>query len=69
MKTRLELDLDNTEAVRKIIQPSLDTDRRVNYSLESEEQLCIEIQTDALGVLRGSTDTAFRLAMLANKIY
>ena len=68
MITKLELDIDNPD-IRKILEPSLDSDSKVNYSLEAGQNLNIRIETDSLGPLRGSTDTAFRLAMLADKIY
>lgn len=69
MKTELELDLKEPGTIKKIIEPSLDSDRKVSYTLESNEALKITIETDSLGPLRGSTDTAFRLAMLANKLH
>ncbi len=66
MKTQLSIDAE--PGLRQVVNPSLDSDRKVSYVVEDGEELEITIETDSLGPLRGATDTVFRLAMLGNKI-
>lgn len=70
MRASVDLEIGHPEQVRKVLEPSLTSDKRVSYSFESdEESLTVEVETDGLGPLRGCTDTIFRLSSLATKIY
>ncbi len=70
MNTQLDVETSNNEQVAASVQPSLKNNERVNYSSETGEQsFHVSIETDRLGVLRGCTDSTFRLIMLADKIY
>lgn len=68
MKSEINLDLQEPEATKRILDQSLDTDSKVKYGLKASDKLQIRIETESIGPLRGSTDTAFRLAMLTEKI-
>lgn len=70
MKAEVEIETEKPGKLRKVIEPSLKTDERVNYSIKSTNQeLAVQTETETLGVLRGCSDTAFRLTMLAEKLY
>ncbi|MFB6214116.1 MAG: hypothetical protein ABEJ07_06160 [Candidatus Nanohaloarchaea archaeon] len=69
MKTTLEIEPEKPSVLHGVLKPSLTTDERVSYQLQTEKiELEISIETGGLGPLRGATDTAFRLSMLAEKI-
>ena len=65
---RSEIEVQAHPGLRKIIGPSLESDRKVNYMIDEGESLTITVETDSFGPMRGATDTVFRLAMLGNKI-
>jgi tRNA threonylcarbamoyladenosine modification (KEOPS) complex Pcc1 subunit len=70
MNSNLEINTDYAEQVASSVSPSMRSNNRVEYSTEPEEtQFFVGIEADKLGVLRGSTDSSFRLIMLADKIY
>ncbi|MFB6181220.1 MAG: KEOPS complex subunit Pcc1 [Candidatus Nanohalobium sp.] len=70
MKTELEVETEKPEKIREAVQPSLNSNGKVTYSLEtSEDSLKIKVRTEGLGPLRGCTDTVFRLVSLAEKLY
>lgn len=70
METEISLDIENVDRVKRSVRPGLKSDGKVNYQVSEEEgTVRIKIQTDGIGPLRGSTDNAFRLSMLADKIY
>lgn len=69
MKSTVEIETENAEKIKKSIEQSLRTDDRVKYILHVEDdKLKVKVETDSIGVLRGSTDTVFRLAMTSKKI-
>lgn len=69
MRTELEIDSDKPGKLSRAITPSLDSSERVDYKIvKQEEKIEIIIETDSLGSLRGTTDAAFRLALLSKKI-
>ncbi|WEL19459.1 KEOPS complex subunit Pcc1 [Candidatus Nanohalococcus occultus] len=68
MKSSLEIDSSNAEQIAKALKPSLETDDNVEYTVKTENGLEITSRTDTLGRLRGVTDNALRMSLLANKI-
>lgn len=69
MKTKVEIDTDNPEALDRAVSPSLESDEGVDIKIENgKERLRAKIQADTLGRLRGGTDATFRLTGLAKKI-
>jgi len=70
MKSEVEIDAERPEDLKKILKPSLSSDDTVQYELTAEEEkIKIRVDTEGLGPLRGCTDTVFRLATLAEKLY
>jgi tRNA threonylcarbamoyladenosine modification (KEOPS) complex Pcc1 subunit len=70
MNTQLDVETSNNEQVASSVQPSLKNNERVTYSTYTgEKSFHVGIEADRLGVLRGCTDSAFRLIMLADKIH
>lgn len=70
MNSKLEIETGYAEQVASSVSPSLRSNERVDYSTETvENKIKIGIDADQLGVLRGCTDSVFRLIMLADKIY
>lgn len=70
MRAQVDLEVEKPGTVKRILEPSLENNRKVSYSLETGSQaLSIEVETERLGPLRGCTDTVFRLSSLATKIY
>ncbi len=69
MKARLEFDVEKPEELREALSPSLDSNEKVSYNIDSDENsTTVKVSADGLGALRGSTDTVFRLASLSQKI-
>ena len=69
MKAKVEIDTENPETFNRILNPSLESRGKVNLDTEvQEESFNVEVETDGLGPLRGTTDNVFRLASLARKI-
>ncbi|WP_414837029.1 KEOPS complex subunit Pcc1 [Candidatus Nanohalococcus occultus] len=68
MKSSLEIDSANAETIATALKPSLETDDNVEYTVKTENGLEITSRTDTLGRLRGVTDNALRMSLLANKI-
>ena len=70
MRSVVEIDTEEPEEIKEVVKYSLESDKNVKYKIEARENsLEIETNTDGLGVLRGCTDTVFRLTTLAEKIY
>lgn len=70
MNSEMEIDTGYAEKVASSVSPSLRSNERVDYSTEVlEDVFRVGIEADRLGVLRGCTDSSFRLIMLADKIY
>lgn len=70
MNTQLDVEISHVENVASSVQPSLKNNERVTYRTDTGEQsFQVDIEADQLGVLRGCTDSAFRLIMLADKIH
>lgn len=70
MNSEMEIETDYAEQVASSVSPSLRSNERVEYSTEVLENIFqVGIEADRLGVLRGCTDSGFRLIMLADKIY
>lgn len=70
MKSSLEIETDYPEKIASSVSPSLKNNERVDYSTEVSENIFqVKVETDQLGVLRGCTDSAFRLIMLTDKIH
>lgn len=70
MKAELSIDTDRPGQMKTIVGQSLDSTKRVNYTVEAENsQLLVTVEADSLGVLRGCTDTVFRLTSLTEKLY
>jgi len=70
MKTDISFEVSSSVPIADSVRPSLKDNEKVTYSMENQEgSLDISIDTEKLGVLRGCTDSVFRLIMLADKIY
>ncbi len=70
MRSEVEIDTERPEELREILAPSLEADDKVGYDIETNDsKLTVATETDGIGPLRGSTDTVFRLASLALKLY
>jgi len=70
MKTSINLELQDTDQIASSVQPSLKNNEKVDYRLDTvQDEVNIDIRTEKLGVLRGCTDSVFRLIMLADRIY
>ncbi|MFB6115787.1 MAG: hypothetical protein ABEK04_05905 [Candidatus Nanohalobium sp.] len=70
MKSTVEIDAERPEDLKQILNPSLSSDDTVQYELiPGEDKITIKVDTEGLGPLRGCTDTVFRLATLARKLY
>lgn len=65
MKSTIEID---HPGLGTIVGQSLESNGKVEYSIE-EDPFRVEIEAEGIGPLRGSTDTVFRLASLALKLY
>ena len=69
MKTKVQIDTDKPEALDKILYPSLKSRGKVEIDTETKrDAFIVNIETDGLGPLRGTTDNVFRLTSLAQKI-
>lgn len=69
MKNTVEIDTDQPETLDKILTPSLQTRGKVKINTQIEEDsFKVEVETDGLGPLRGTTDNIYRLTSLAQKI-
>ena len=69
MKATVEIDTEDPEIFNRILEPSLESRGTVNLDTEvQEESFNVEVETEGLGPLRGTTDNVFRLASLAKKI-
>lgn len=69
MKSTISIDTENSGMMGKIVGQSLESTQKVNYRIESSDKFEVTIETHSLGVLRGCSDTVYRLTMLADKIY
>lgn len=70
MRSELEIDSGSPEKLRDAVDLSLESGEKVDYSLSvTDNMLRVETETDGIGVLRGCTDTVFRLTSLATKLY
>lgn len=70
MKTDISFEVSSSVPIADSVRPSLKDNEKVTYRLENQEgSLDISIDTEKLGVLRGCSDSVFRLIMLADKIY
>lgn len=70
MQANLRFETGNAEELRKVVGISLESTGQTEYETEVDGgDLVIDIRTEGLGALRGSTDTAFRLVSLAEKLY
>lgn len=70
MKSTVEVDTKIPGKLRKVVGKSLDSNEKVNYTIsDSADSFTVKVETDKLGVLRGCTDTVFRLTGLTEKIY
>jgi tRNA threonylcarbamoyladenosine modification (KEOPS) complex Pcc1 subunit len=69
MKAKVEIDTESPETFNRILNPSLESRGKVDLNTEvQEESFNVEVETDGIGPLRGTTDNVFRLASLARKI-
>ena len=69
MKTEIQIDSKDAETLDQILSPSLRSRGKVNLDTEVQENsFNVEIETEGIGPLRGTTDNVFRLASLAKKI-
>lgn len=69
MKNTVEIDTDQPETLDKILTPSLQTRGKVQINTQTEkDSFKVEVETDGLGPLRGTTDNIYRLTSLAQKI-
>ncbi len=70
MQASLRFETENAEKLEKVVSISLESKGQTEYKTGVEgDELTIDISTRRLGALRGSTDTAFRLMSLAEKLY
>lgn len=70
MKAEIRIDTENPGTLKKILAPSLESRGKVELEVDSlGKDVGIDIETEGLGPLRGTTDNVFRLAGLAKKIY
>lgn len=69
MQSKVTVDSEKPEELRKVLNQSLETEGPINHSLETgKNSIKINTETDTLGQLRGCTDTVFRLTTLSKKI-
>lgn len=69
MRTQLEISTRRPEELKKELNPSLDSSKKVQYSINTDtKKTIVEINADGLGSLRGSADNVFRLISVSNKI-
>jgi tRNA threonylcarbamoyladenosine modification (KEOPS) complex Pcc1 subunit len=70
MRAEIEIDSESPDKIEKILSPSLESRGKVELSTSADkDSVDVDIETDGLGPLRGTTDNVFRLAGLAKKIY
>ncbi len=70
MKTDISVEVSQPVLTADSVRPSLRDNDKVTYRLENNgDSLDINISTEKLGVLRGCSDSVFRLIMLADKVY
>lgn len=69
MKASLEFESENTEQLKQAVGLSLESSNKVSYSCFTEDnRFKVDIDTDRLGSLRGSTDAVFRLVSLSERL-
>ncbi|MFT4892670.1 MAG: tRNA threonylcarbamoyladenosine modification (KEOPS) complex Pcc1 subunit [Candidatus Nanohaloarchaea archaeon] len=69
MQSKVTVDSEKPEELRKVLNQSLETEGPVKHSLKTgKNSIKINTETDTLGQLRGCTDTVFRLTTLSKKI-
>ncbi len=69
MKASLEIDTDQPRQLQRAVGPSLRSQGSVTYSYRFEENCFkVDIETEGLGPLRGSTDSVFRLVGLSKRL-
>lgn len=69
MKASLEFDTDNPKEIEDAVGLSLQSSERVNYAYStSGRNFKVDISTDSIGSLRGSTDAVFRLVSLSERL-
>jgi len=69
MKASLEFETDNAEGLEGAVGLSLQSSERVNYAYSiSDGKFKVDISTDSIGSLRGSTDAVFRLVSLSERL-
>jgi tRNA threonylcarbamoyladenosine modification (KEOPS) complex Pcc1 subunit len=69
MKASLEFDSENPHDLKDAVGLSLESSEKVNYSYTTEKgSFKVDIETDRLGSLRGSTDAVFRLVSLSERL-
>lgn len=69
MKASLEFDSENAQDLKEAVGLSLESSEKVNYSYTTENgSFKVDIETDRLGSLRGSTDAVFRLTSLSERL-
>ncbi|MDY6771696.1 MAG: KEOPS complex subunit Pcc1 [Candidatus Nanohaloarchaea archaeon] len=68
MEATLRLDVDKPEKVHTAIKPDLGGSDRVSFDVSvDDDNVVIDIETDSLGVLRGTLNTTTRLTKLSSK--
>lgn len=69
MRTQIEIKSEKPEKLDNILTPSLKSRGKVEINTEARSKVyAVEIETEGLGPLRGTTDNVFRLSSLAKKI-
>ncbi len=69
MKSCVQIESDKPKQTKKILEKSLESDSKVRYSIKTgKDNIEIKVNAEGIGVLRGCTDTVFRLTTLTNRI-
>ena len=69
MKASLSFDSNNSELIEEAVGLSLSSSDRVKYDYSADEKCFkVDISTDSVGSLRGSTDAVFRLVSLSERL-
>jgi tRNA threonylcarbamoyladenosine modification (KEOPS) complex Pcc1 subunit len=70
MKSTIQIETKDSDTLENILSPSLESRGKVELDIDkTSQEIIIDVETEGLGPLRGTTDNIFRLSSLAKKIY
>jgi len=69
MKACLEFQSENAQELQEAVGLSLTSSNKVEYDYKIvNESFVVDVSTESLGSLRGSTDAVFRLVSLSERL-